>query len=343
MSLRTRLVAAAALALTAALAPSAHALTPAAGCSLYAAASGGSDAASGSAAAPFKTAQKLADTLAAGQTGCVAAGTYTGGLRVAKGGTGDAERLTIQSYPGQRAKIVGQVYIVQTANFVTVQNLELDGTNSLGKPSPMVNGDDSLFTGNNVHSDVDSCFVLGDLVYGVADRTVIRGNRIHDCGVDGTNMDHGVYIRQANDTKVLGNVIHDNPDRGVQLFMNGDRSVVQGNLIDRNGEGVMFSGDSDEASDDNLVTGNIITNSRLRTDVEYYWMPGMVGLGNVLSANCIHGGVQGALKAGMTGVTVTGDNLFSNPLLLLSKQGVYSLSAKTPCPVALPVLPSTTK
>ena len=295
-------VLAAALALSALAVAPAHALKPAAGCSLYASPRG-DDAGSGRAAKPFETAQRLAGALRPGQTGCLVRGTYAGGM------TFRAGDVTVRPYSRGRAVVVGQVWVADGADRVTVRDLRLDGTNADGKPSPMVNGDDAVFTGNDVSSGADSCFVLGDPVWGVAERTRIEGNDIHDCGVHGTNMDHGIYVRHAIGTQVLRNVIRDNPDRGVQFFPNGDRSVVRGNLIDGNGQGVTFSGDGRHASDGNLVEGNLITDSRLRTDVEYWWT-GPIGTGNVLRGNCIHGGVRGAIKLPALGFAV-GANRYS--------------------------------
>ena len=102
-------------------------------------------------------------------------------------------------------------------------------------------------------------------------------------------------MRHATDTLIEDNVIRDNPDRGVQLFPNADRTVVRGNLIEANGEGVMFSGDGSGASEDNLVEGNIIKTSKLRWDVESFWTT-KVGSGNLVTGNCIYGGRRGAVQ-----------------------------------------------
>ncbi len=281
------------------------ALTPAsataATCSLHAATTG-SDAATGTAAAPLRTVQRLADRLTAGQTGCLAPGLYEGGVTVRRGGTATA-RLQIRATQPRTATILGQVRIDDGANFVTFADLRLDGSNTGGRPSPLVNGDDARFAANEVTSAADSCFVLGDKVWGIADRTVITGNEIHHCGVTGTNMDHGVYVRQARGTVVTANVIHDNPDRGVQLFPNADDSVVRGNLIQRNGVGVIFSGDSIDTSDRNLVEANVIRDSRDRFDVESYWWNGNIGSGNVVRRNCVAGGLRGAIQLPAIGFT----------------------------------------
>src|SRR4051812_46967474 len=50
------------------------------------AAANGSDSASGTADAPYRSAQKLSDSLVAGQTGCLRAGTYNEDVTVSHGG-----------------------------------------------------------------------------------------------------------------------------------------------------------------------------------------------------------------------------------------------------------------
>src|SRR5262245_53685534 len=131
-----RLAAAAALAL--ALLCSAPAAASAS-CDLVAAPSG-SDAAAGSDRSPFHSAQKLADSLAPGQTGCLRAGTYAGNVKLTGAGA-PGDPLTLTSYPGERAKLVGKLWIAEGADYVTVSSLDLDGRNAAGLPSPAVNGD----------------------------------------------------------------------------------------------------------------------------------------------------------------------------------------------------------
>src|SRR5436853_609339 len=65
----------------------------------------GSDTAAGTVAAPYQTASKLAGSLGAGETGCLRGGTYREDVSLRTGGTADA-RITLTSYPGERAKLV---------------------------------------------------------------------------------------------------------------------------------------------------------------------------------------------------------------------------------------------
>ena len=286
-------------------------------------------------ASPGQSVQALVDRLQAGQTGCLAAGVYAGDVVIRRGGTSSA-RVTLRALTPRAATIRGQLRVDQGANFVTISDLVLDGTNAGVRPSPLVNGDDARFLRNDVSSDVESCFVLGDKVWGVADRTLIANNHIHHCGVDGTNQDHGIYVRQANATRIENNVIRANPDRGVQLFPNGDGTIVRGNVIDGNGVGVIFSGDSADTADDNVVERNIIVRSDLRWNIESYWWSGNVGSGNVARDNCVWAGERGNIQSPQRGFT-SARNVVADPRLTVS--GVaYRLASGSPCPLRPPVL-----
>jgi parallel beta-helix repeat protein len=255
----------------------------------------GSDSAAGTADAPYRTAQQLADGLQAGQTGCLRAGTYDEDLRVGHGGR-DGAPLTLRSYPGERARIVGRLWIARGSDYVTVASLDLSGVNpEYTLPSPTVNAYNATFVDDDVSNNHTAiCFVLGSSSYGRAKNTVIARNRIHDCGVlPAANHDHGIYVAEADDTKILGNVIYDNADRGVQLYPDAQRTVIQGNIIDGNGVGVIFSGDGGATSNDNDVEFNVITNSNVRNNVESWYPDGNpIGTGNVLRNNCVSGGVR---------------------------------------------------
>src|SRR5213594_1008815 len=75
------------------------------------AAPGGSDSAAGTEAAPYRTAQRLVDSLSAGDVGCLRAGTYHEDVTFNRGGSGETARVTIRSYAGERATVSGRVYI----------------------------------------------------------------------------------------------------------------------------------------------------------------------------------------------------------------------------------------
>ena len=292
----------------------------------------GSDSAAGTVSAPYRTAPRLIAALSTGQTGCLRAGTYTSSTTI---GT---PNVTLTSYPGERATLKGVLYVNSGGTGVTVSSLSLDGKNSdPNAPSPQVMASDVTFSDNDVSNENSAiCFIVGSATYGHASNVVIENNNIHNCGVlPAAGHDHGIYIEDATGTIVRGNWIHDNADWGVQIYPNGDHSLVTGNIIDSNGEGVIFAGEGGQTSDDNVVEHNIVTNS-----LRYYSVSGSwdtVGVGNVLRDNCIKGAPSGyagpdgsGIERPQRGFTAT-DNLVVDPTYVNAAAGDYRLQPNSPC------------
>jgi parallel beta-helix repeat protein len=252
----------------------------------------GANSARGTIADPYRTAQVLVDSLRPGETGCLRAGTYYESVRVDDGGK-EARRVTIRSYPGEQATIMGRLWVTDTGNRVTFAFLKLNGKNERNLPSPYVNGDGVIFLNNEITNDhTGICLQLGSHAYGVAVRTVVQENEIHDCGrLPATNYDHGIYLAASRGTRVAYNRIFRNADRGIQLYPDAQRTRIIGNWIDSNGEGILFAGDGGVASNNNLVRGNVISNSLIRYNVESWYPRGNpIGRRNLVDSNVIYGG-----------------------------------------------------
>ena len=284
------------LTLTLAISAGGYGATPS--CDLYASPTG-SDSAGGSIEAPLRSVQRLADSLSTGQVGCLRAGSYEG-----SGDPGDPYRelkitrpgITLTSAPGEQAEIDARVWIARGADGVTVSDLLLDGENSRDLPSPTVNADRAVFRHDDVtnrHTGI--CFVIGNSVWGRSQGTLIEDSRIHGCGeTPSTNQEHGIYLSAAADTVIRGNWIYDNTDRGIQLYPDAQGTVITGNVIYGNGEGIIFSGDDGVAASGTRVTGNVIAGSRIRRNVESYYPDGAPrGSDNLVRSNCIHGAPAG--------------------------------------------------
>lgn len=300
----------------------------------------GSDSASGAADAPFRTAARLVDALSAGETGCLRAGFFGHHDQIKITTPG----ITIISYPGERAKIVGRMWVAKGADGVTVSNLDLDGRNDRELPSPTVNAHDTVWRGNAVTNGHDggSCFNLGHNTWGHANRTLIEENRIYDCGeLPATNQDHGIYAARTVGTVIRNNWIHSNADRGIQLYPNADGAVVTQNVIDGNGQGIILGGDEDSASDDNIIERNIVTNSKIRYNVEDHW-PGPTGTGNLVRGNCVwtsrstyRGSPDGSgIESGASGFTSRG-NVVAKPGYTDPLAGDFTLASASECSDAL--------
>lgn len=290
------------------------------------AAANGSDAASGTAAAPYATVERVVTTLAPGETGCVRG-------RVVGSSWIDTSNVTLTSEPGQRGHIVGQVVIGPATRNVTVRDLDLDAS-QITRPSPIVLGDDALVAGNDItngHAPM-LCMIIGALNHDSgarAERTRVERNRIHDCGTS-DNHRHGIYVEHALDTRIVGNEILDNADRGIQLFPHAQGTIIEGNVIDGNGEGIIFSGRDGYASSNTTVRYNVISNAKLRAGVESWWPEGNpVGTNNVVERNCVWGGRDQIDDAG--GGFVHRDNLTADPRFVNVAARDLRLQAGSPC------------
>ncbi|HEX8714191.1 MAG TPA: right-handed parallel beta-helix repeat-containing protein [Solirubrobacteraceae bacterium] len=300
-------------------------------CTKYASPSG-SDSAPGTAAAPLRSAQALSDALAAGQVGCLEAGAYGGGLRVNHGGAAGAP-IVLRSNPGETALITGRVLIPQGSNYVTIADLSLDGNGQSGRqlPSPSIDAKHTAFVADNVTNDhTEICFSVGSAGWGAADSTVIADSHIHDCGLlPSRNEDHGIYVDDATNTLIVGNLIDRNADRGVQLFPNAVGTVITENVISENGEGIIFSGEGSTSSNDNTVEHNLIVKSLIRSDVESWYPSGTpLGVGNVVRNNCVS---SRGISIGVGGFSASANVTASASELIATEEGGYRAAPGSSC------------
>jgi hypothetical protein len=300
-------------------------------CNLVASPSG-SDSAAGTLSAPFQTAQKLASSLAPGETGCLEAGTYNENVTFRTGGTAGAP-ITLASYPGQTATIVGRIYVAEGADYTTLTGLDLDGANPGLLESPTIDANHVTFSYDNVTNDhTGICFGIGSATWGWATDTLITHDRVHDCGqLPATNLQHAFYIGGATDTTIEWNLIYANADRGIQLYPEALGTTIDHNIIDDNGEGILISGAEGVASSDTNVYDNVISDANVRHDVESYWPAGNpVGVGNTVHDNCVWGGVEGTIDTSSGGYTAS-NNLTVNPEFVNAAAHDYEMNPASPC------------
>jgi nitrous oxidase accessory protein NosD len=301
----------------------------------------GSDSAAGSVQAPYRTVQKTIDSLSPGQTGCLRGGLYDTQTSL----TIQTPAITLTDYQGEAATVKGKLWITNQGNDVTVSGLKLDGRP--GVVSPNINADRVTIRDNEItNNNTEICLHLGNPEYGRAEDTVIEGNNIHHCGqLPSNNQEHGIYLNSADRTIIRDNRIHHNADFAIHLYPDADNSLITGNVMDSNGEGIIFSGEHTpsgyETSDNNVVRNNVITNSQIRQNVESYYPDGAAaGTGNVVTDNCLKGapgwyaedgsGVQSPQK----GFTAT-DTLIHQPAYANPSAGDYAIPESDPCAAVL--------
>ena len=303
-------------------------------CSFYAAPNG-SDANSGTSSSPFATVEHLASALAPGQTGCLAAGaTFVSNVSLSHGGQPGAPIVLTSADPANPATIKGRIVTFPGGDWITFTQLRLDGVNAGALPSPTVGSDHVTFSNVDVTNEHTAiCFdLINSTTWGVARYTTIDSSRIHGCGeLPSTNQDHGIYI-SGYYAMITNNYIYDNADRGVQL-RGSQNGTIQHNVIDRNGEGVIFG---DQVTSNNDVSNNIVSNSNIRWNAESFWGSGPVGTGNSFHNNCVWASNSESYYDSQGGVDgpdgfSTSANTIGNPLYVNAGAGNYAIPSGSPC------------
>jgi parallel beta-helix repeat protein len=304
-------------------------------CDVYAATQG-SDSASGARATPLRTPQRLLAALDPGETGCFRGGIYAFSLlEITTPG------VTFAPYRDEAVTLEGEIKVLPGGAGSTIQGLKLNGASGASGIGPRIYADQVTLRGNEITNDHTSiCVQIGSYYSRPPPRGVtIERNRIHDCGaLPSTNKNHGVYVSEARGTVVRNNWIYDNADRGIQLYPDADGSTITGNVIDSNGEGIVFAGTRLSVSSDNLVTGNVISNPKLGWNA-YSNTPGPPGTGNVLRRNCLWAGNARSPFDSGGGVDRSPDftarsNAVVDPRYVDRDAHDYTLSSESECPLA---------
>jgi hypothetical protein len=262
-------------------------------CTRYAAPHG-SDRGEGSRARPYRTAQRLASALAPGQTGCLREGVYVANassgfvLRMTRGGR-RAAPITIRSAPGERARLRGIVALQPQASNVTLAQLTIVGR-GVGNTIKFYGSDQALFDSYVTNKGRGlSCLLLGNPEYPPIRRPVVRGNTFRDCGDHANgNKDHAIYAADVVAGEIVDNVIASPAAYAIQFYPDAHRTRFAHNVIDGGRSirgGIVFGGDRNDASSDNVVEYNVIAYAAT-SNVGSSW-GGPRGTGNVARNNCL--------------------------------------------------------
>lgn len=244
-------------------------------CTLYASTLG-SDTNAGTSTAPFRTAQKLVNSLGGGKTGCLTGGgTFVGDVRFNVGGAAGA-RATLTSDPlSTRATIKGVIYVPPASPYVSIENVRVDAAGADQAVAVQLFAD----YGRLVDSDV---FGGGEQRIGVQigyQQTVrgveIANNRIHDFGSSGIYQ-QGIYVDLSDGAQVHDNLIYDNRGGyGIQLWTHSLNGHFYRNTIDGNGAGnIIIAGQANVyggPSSNNEFDHNILSNPLSGHNVVVFW------------------------------------------------------------------------
>jgi Right handed beta helix region len=288
------------------------------------------------------TAQDLLDSLAPGETGCLHGGTYTssgGDVLYPRRGGDPGAPITVRSYPGERARLVGIIDIRHGSDYVTLSGLEIEGTGEDGANTL------KIYSRGVVVEDSDitnrwrgrSCLMLGNNQGGgEADQPIIRRNTFHECGNRANgNQDHGIYAADVDGGQIVDNLFYHSAAYTIQLYPNARHTRFAHNVVDGSAPsvrgGIVFGGDNEFASSDNVVEQNVIAYAAT-SGITSYW-EGPVGTGNVARDNCVWGSRDDDIS-GERGFASVG-NRIARPLFASRDARDYRLAAGSPCLVTI--------
>jgi Right handed beta helix region len=310
-----------------------------ASCDRFAAPAGSDVTGAGTRPRPYRTASKLVASLGAGETGCFRSGEYSFPVLEL-----DTPEVTLAPFGDEQVTLEGDIKLLPGASGAVIEGMSLNGATGRNTIGPRIYADEVVLRDNvitNEHTGI--CVQVSDYFDHPPPRgVVIEENRIHDCGrLPPTNHDHGVYLAETREAIVRDNWIHDNADLGIHMYPDAQGSLITGNVIDSNGQGIVFAGDGEDVSSNNLVTGNVISNSVVRWNV-YSGAQGPVGTGNVLRGNCLfasnpdpffnsNGGVETPSTNFAARNNTTGD-----PMFVDREEGDLRVGVESSCADVLP-------
>jgi hypothetical protein len=219
----------------------------------------GSDAAAGSITSPWRTLQKAANTVRAGDLVVVRAGRYAG-LYLTTSGTA-TDPITFRGEPGA---------IVDTQNPTTPDGINLEGASYVVIESFTVTGLPRAGIRAVLNSHVTIRGNTGDLngrwgiLTGFSDDLLIENN-----AMSRSQAEHGIYVSNSGDRPVIrGNLVWGNNANGIH--MNGDVSqggdgvisgaVVEDNIIHDNGV-AGGSGINCDGVQSSIIRNNLLYNN----------------------------------------------------------------------------------
>lgn len=299
----------------------------------------GSDLNSGSLSAPWQTAQRAFNSVQPGQVVCFRGGSYpaagTSGYSQTLNVSGtSSEPITITNYPGEVAVLHGSTRI--NGSFITflgtpepAPGLIFEGPTGPGSNIDLI---DVMNTHDVTldHIEVrDGDYHAGLYQYGGFNIRLV-GSYIHDNGIPGVNLDHGVYWDETTGggNLIANCVIELNAAQGIALYSSSSVSqptqvTVEENTIVNNGHyGIDLWGDGNTVVN-NILSGNGAAFNSQQMSVEH-------GINQVIDSNIVwstNPAEQGIYDA--TG-QVTANSILLDPLFIDPSSHNYHILRGSP-------------
>ena len=247
----------------------------------YYVATTGADTNSGSAASPWRTITKAKNTMVAGNTVCIAGGTYNESVTITRSGT-SGNPITYAGIPGQNVIIDGiaatTISIENGADYITLRNLKITGAQSTeGIMVYTFSGTDTLHTGIRLESiesygnpqegvqftNVENSAVVdsiirnntldGILLYGHNANITLSNLSAFSNGHTGIAMNGHPILANVRDIKVLNTTSHDNGNQGIWTHYTKNLLIDGGSYYHNGASGVQI-----EVASERIIVRNTV-------------------------------------------------------------------------------------
>lgn len=218
----------------------------------------GSDENPGTLKAPWRTIQKAANTLVAGETVLVRGGVYEEFVHIRRSGSATEGFITFRAYPGERPILEGKnlkpsddhdsLLLISKASFIAVHGFEIRGLSTYSANHYIsgfkVNGGGSYISiiNNNIHSisnhssngNAHGLVVYGDSITPISN-IIISGNEVHHL-VSGSS-ESLTLDGNVKDFVITYNKVHDNNNIGIDII--GHYNTCPAPCIDQARNGIV--------------------------------------------------------------------------------------------------------
>jgi hypothetical protein len=142
-------------------------------------------------------------------------------------------------------------------------------------------------------------------------------------------LEHSIYVELTDSDLITDNLFLRTGAYAIHLYPDAHRTTVSHNVMVGGGGGVIFAGEGDAASSDNVVTQNIIVGSTRRPGIHSWW-GGRQGTGNLAANNCMFDNPLSHVDVSGGGFTASG-NVVANPGFVNAAADDYRLAPSSPC------------